>query len=362
MDAFFASVEQRDDPSLRGKPVVVGGRPDSRGVVAAASYEARQFGIHSAMPCSQAYRKCPQTVFVKPRFDAYKEISQQIRQIFHQYSDLIEPLSLDEAYIDVTQNKIGQSSATIVAQEIREKILQTTGLTASAGVSYNKFLAKIASDVNKPNGIKIVLPEEGASFVAELPIGRFYGVGKVTEKKMKKLGIYSGADLRAQSRLFLSRHFGSSGSYFYDVSRGIDNREVKVSRGIRRTMSNESTFSTDINDMDELLEQIERLSRKIVDDCRKKDQYGKTVTVKVKYADFQQVTRSQTFQQTVREYEQVFSVSKKLLLSTEAGSRKIRLLGVGISSFEGKQQQDERMMQMDLDLKEPLIYSGRSRL
>jgi len=350
MDAFFASVEQRDDPSLRGRPVVVGGRPDSRGVVAAASYEARQFGIHSAMSCSRAYRKCPQTAFVKPRFEAYKKISQQIRQIFHQYSDLVEPLSLDEAYIDVTQNKVGQSSATIIAQEIREKILDTTGLTASAGVSYNKFLAKIASDVNKPNGIKIILPKEGASFVAELPIGRFYGVGTVTEKKMKKLGIHSGAELRAQSRYFLSQHFGNSGSYFYDVSRGVDTRDVKVSRGIRRTMSNESTFSTDISDIDQLLEQIERLSRKIADDCCKKDQYGKTITVKVKYADFQQVTRSQTFQQIVREYEQIYSVSKKLLLSTEAGSRKIRLLGVGISSFEEKQQQDESMMQMDLDL------------
>lgn len=348
MDAFFASVEQRDDPSLRGQPVVVGGKPDSRGVVAAASYEARQFGIHSAMPCSQAYRKCPQTIFVKPRFEAYKETSQQIRQIFFEYSDLVEPLSLDEAYLDVTENKVGQISATIIAQEIRSKILQKTKLTASAGVSYNKFLAKIASDINKPNGIKIILPEQGAAFVAQLPIGKFYGIGKVTEDKMKKLGIHNGADLRTQSLHFLSQNFGSAGHYFYDVSRGIDDRAVKVSSGMRRTMSNESTFPTDLDDVDQLLEHIARLSRKIADDCSKKELYGKTLTLKVKYADFQQITRSQTFQQTIREYEQIYSVSKQLLLNTEAGTRKIRLLGVGISAFEGKPD-DEQMIQMSLD-------------
>lgn len=196
MDAFFASVEQRDNPPLRGKPVVVGGKPDGRGVVAAVSYEARQYGIHSAMPCSQAYRKCPQTIFVKPRFEAYKKASQQLRVIFLQYADIIEPLSLDEAYLDVTDNKVNQPSATIIAEQIRSDIFQKTGLTASAGVSYNKFLAKIASDINKPTGIKVILPDEGEAFVAELPIGKFYGIGKVTEKKMQQLEIQTGRDLK----------------------------------------------------------------------------------------------------------------------------------------------------------------------
>jgi len=274
MDAFFASVEQRDNPSLYGQPVVVGGRPDSRGVVAAASYEARQYGIRSAMPCSQAYRKCPQTVFVKPRFQAYREVSQQIRQIFLDYTDLIEPLSLDEAYLDVTENKTNHESATIIAQEIREKIVQQTKLTASAGVSYNKFLAKIASDINKPNGIKVILPEQGESFVAQLPIGLFYGIGKVTEEKMKKLGINIGKDLKAKSMNFLTHHFKNSAAYYYNVSRGIDNREVKKPTGVSKTISNESTFSTDIENIDELLQHISRLSEKLINDCERKKASG----------------------------------------------------------------------------------------
>ncbi|MFK5891597.1 MAG: DNA polymerase IV [Pseudomonadota bacterium] len=346
MDAFFASVEQRDNPSLRGCSVVVGGRPDSRGVVAAASYEARQYGIHSAMPCSQAYRLCPQTIFVKPRFDAYKKVSQQIRQVFLEYSDLIEPLSLDEAYLDVTKNKIQQPSATIIAQEIRVKIFERTKLTASAGISYNKFLAKIASDINKPDGIKVILPEQGETFVAELAIGKFYGIGKVTEEKMKKMGIYTGADLKAKPLQFLTQYFGNSAHYFYNVSRGIDDRQVKISSGVRKNMSNETTFSTDIDDIDELLKHLSRLSKKIADDCLKKDLYGKTITLKVEYDNFQQITRSQTFQQTINDYQQIYSVSKKLLMSTEAGKRKIRLLGVGISSFD-KQQVE----QLTLDLR-----------
>ncbi|MFK5986174.1 MAG: DNA polymerase IV [Pseudomonadota bacterium] len=348
MDAFFASVEQRDNPALYGQPVVVGGRPDSRGVVAAASYEARQFGICSAMPCSQAYRKCPHTIFVKPRFEAYRKVSQQIRQIFAQYSDLIEPLSLDEAYVDVTKNKVEQISATIIAQEIRAKILECTQLTASAGVSYNKFLAKIASDINKPNGIKVILPEQGEAFVAELAIGKFYGIGKVTEEKMKKIGIYTGADLKAKSMHFLNHHFGNSANYFYNVSRGIDNREVKISTGLRKTMSNESTFSSDIDEMDELFKQLSRLAKKIIEDCDKKNIYGRTLTIKVKYADFHQITRSQSFQQVLKDYQQVYSMCKKLLLSTEAGKRKIRLLGVGISSFENKQFKQIQQMTLDL--------------
>ena len=270
MDAFFASVEQRDNPLLQGKPVVVGGQPNSRGVVAAASYEARQYGIHSAMPCSQAYRKCPQTVFVKPRFEAYKQTSQEIRSIFLYYTDSVEPLSLDEAYLDVTENKIGQASAIRIAEQIRQKIYQQTGLTASAGVSYNKFLAKIASDINKPNGIKVILPSEGEAFVAGLAIGKFYGIGKVTEAKMKKLGINKGVDLKAKSLDFLRQHFGNSAHYFYNVSRGIDEREVKGQRSLRKSLSNETTFAQDIDDMDTLLQHLSCLVKEVIADLRTK--------------------------------------------------------------------------------------------
>jgi DNA polymerase IV len=351
MDAFFASVEQRDDPSLTGQPVVVGGHPDSRGVVAAASYEARQYGIHSAMPCSQAYRLCPKTTFVKPRFAAYKEVSQQIRQIFSYYTDLIEPLSLDEAYLDVTENKINQESATLIAKEIRRKIVEQTGLTASAGVSYNKFLAKTASDINKPNGLKVILPEQGEDFVAQLAIGKFYGIGKVTEEKMKQMGIFTGSDLKSKSQEFLVQHFGSSGNYFYHVSRGNDNREVTISSGLRKSMSNECTFASDIDDMDELLQYLSQLSQEISNDCSQKKLQGKTITLKVKYADFQQVTRSQSFHPAINNAEQIYSISKNLLSRTEAGKRKVRLLGVGMSSFEDSSTQENQLIQMELDLR-----------
>jgi len=348
MDAFYASVEQRDNPALRGHPVVVGGRPDSRGVVAAASYEARQYGIHSAMPCSQAYRKCRQTIFVKPRFDAYKKVSQQIRQIFAEYTENIEPLSLDEAYLDVTENKAGQGSATLIAQEIRKKILERTGLNASAGVSYNKFIAKIASDINKPNGIKVILPEEGEAFVASLPIRKFYGIGKATEERMKNLQIFNGADLKTKSIQFLSQHFGNSAEYYYNIARGIDNREVKTS-GVRKSVSSESTFSTDIDDIDSLLQHISRLAKEVSEALQKKEIQGKTISIKVKYDNFQQITRSKSIQQAINNYEQIYSISKALLLNTEAGKRKVRLLGVGLSSFGHEEL--EQAVQLELDLR-----------
>lgn len=347
MDAFFASVEQRDNPSLIGKSVVVGGNPQSRGVVAAASYEARKFGIHSAMPCSQAYRKCPQTVFIRPRFDAYKKVSQQIREIFLEYTPIVEPLSLDEAYLDVTINKVNQTSATIIAEEIRHKILHVTGLTASAGVSYNKFLAKTASDINKPNGIKVILPKEGEAFVAQLAIGKFYGIGRVTEEKMKNLGIYKGIDLKAQSLEFLSQYFGNSALYFYNVSRGIDNREVKGKRGLRKSLSNETTFATDIDDIEELHHYLSVLSKELADELKNKKLRGKTITLKVKYDDFQQVTRSQTFKQTLSAYKEVYSVCIQLLKNTNAGKRKVRLIGIGVSSF--CYQKPGKMQQMEFD-------------
>ena len=349
MDAFFASVEQRDNPELKGKPVVVGGRPNSRGVVAAASYEARKFGIRSAMPCSQAYRKCPQTIFVRPNFKAYKQVSSQIREIFQEYTDVIEPLSLDEAYLDVSSNKINQPSATIIAQEIRAKILNITKLTASAGVSYNKFLAKTASDINKPNGIKVILPDEGPEFVLNLRIGQFYGIGKATEAKMKHLGIYTGADLKSKSLGYLSQYFGSSAQYFYDVSRGIDNREVKANRGQRKSLSNETTFAEDIADMQQLHQVLSNLSEEVAQDLKARDLSGKTVTLKVKYDNFKQITRSHTLDNPVQDYKTIYATSTYLLKQTEAGSRKVRLLGVGLSSFIDKTVANYQ--QMDLDLK-----------
>jgi len=347
MDAFFASVEQRDSPSLRGKPVVVGGKPDSRGVVAAASYEARQYGIHSAMPCSQAYRKCPQTIFVKPRFEAYKKVSRQIRAIFLQYTDIIEPLSLDEAYPDVTVNNVEQSSATIIAEQIRSEIYQQTGLTASAGVSYNKFLAKTASDINKPDGIKVILPEEGEAFVSDLPIGKFYGIGKVTEKRMQQLGILTGMDLKEKSLEYLRLHFKNSASYFYNVSRGIDDRPVKGIRSPRKSLSNETTFTYDTDDIRELHDYLKQLAEEVSEDLQHQKLMGKTITLKVKYDNFELVTRSQTFQQAINDGKQIYRVCKNLLTHTEAGLRKVRLLGVGLSLFN--HQKSEQMQQMELD-------------
>lgn len=347
MDAFFASVEQRDNPTLRGKPVVVGGLPNSRGVVAAASYEARQYGIYSAMPCSQAYRKCSQTIFVPPRFEEYKNVSQEIRKIFAEYSDKIEPLSLDEAYLDVSDNKKNQGSATLLAGEIRAQILQQTGLTASAGISYNKFLAKMASDVNKPNGMKVILPEEGEAFVASLPIGKFYGIGKVTEERMKKLGIFNGSDLKTKSMRFLALHFGKSGEYFYHIARGIDDREVKSTR-IRKTLGNETTFASDINDLDILLQHLVRLVQEVSDDLQKNDLQGKTITLKVKYDNFQQITRSKTFPHAIKHPQEIYAIAKSLLLNTDAGQRKVRLLGVSISSF--LHELDDQSAQLNLNL------------
>ncbi|MCW8929773.1 MAG: DNA polymerase IV [Gammaproteobacteria bacterium] len=357
MDAFFASVEQRDNPVLRNRPVVVGGNPDSRGVVAAASYEARQFGIHSAMPCSQAYRKCPQATFVKPRFEAYREVSQQIHAIFSQYSDLIEPLSLDEAYLDVTENKVNNPSATHIAETIRQQIKQQTQLTASAGVSYNKFLAKIASDINKPNGIKVVLPEEGEAFVAKLAIGQFYGIGQATEKKMRALDIENGAQLKEKSLDFLIKNFGKSGSFFYKIARGIDERVVNNTR-IRKSLGSETTFSMDILNRDELLKYLSQLVKEVSEDLLKKKLKGKTVTLKVKFDDFVQVTRSKTIERKINDYDTIYSLCKMLLTKTDAGQRKVRLLGVSLSSFEDLSDENglekKPMQQLELDLSHTL--------
>jgi DNA polymerase-4 len=330
MDAFYAAVEQRDNPQYRGKPVIVGGRPDSRGVVATCSYEARRFGIHSAMPCARAYRLCPAAVFVRPRFDVYRLISQQIRTIFLSYTDLVEPLSLDEAYLDVTQNKAGLQSATWVAQNIRQEIRQATGLTASAGVSYNKFLAKIASDVHKPDGLMVVTPAQAEAFIAELPIRKFHGVGRVTEKKMHHLGVYTGADLRQHDLNLLNSCFGKAGQYYYNIARGIDLRPVTPNR-LRKSIGKETTLKEDLGDSGQMLTIIGDLAEKVATLLEKKQTAGLTLTLKVKYADFQIATRSVSRDTAIASAEEILALSEQLLKKTEAGQRPVRLLGVTIS-------------------------------
>ncbi|WP_310378795.1 DNA polymerase IV, partial [Flavobacterium sp.] len=292
MDAFYASVEQLDNPVLRGKPVAVGGE-ENRGVVAAASYEARKFGVRSAISGVLARKNCPELIFVKPRFDRYKEISNKIRKIFYEYTDLVEPLSLDEAYLDVTQNKKGNPSATLLAQEIRLRVLNETGLTASAGISINKFVAKIASDYNKPNGQKTVNPDEVISFLEVLPIRKFYGVGKVTTEKMYQLGIFTGLDLKSKSVEFLEKHFGKSGNFYYNVVRGIHNSEVKSDR-ITKSVAAEHTFDVNLSSEIFMMEQLKNIAISLEKRLKKHQIAGKTVTLKIKYSDFTQQTRSKT--------------------------------------------------------------------
>jgi DNA polymerase-4 len=293
MDAFYASVEQRDDASLRGRPVIVGGRPNGRGVVAACSYEARAFGIHSAMPSAEAGRRCPHAAFVKPRFDVYKQASQQIHAVFREFTDLIEPLSLDEAYLDVTSNRLFNGSAYRLAREIKSLIRERTGLIASAGVSYNKFLAKIASDYRKPDGLFCILPEEGEAFVASLEVGRFHGVGKVTEARMHDLGILTGGDLRLWSEAELAREFGKSAGYYYRAARGIDYRPVRISR-TRKSMGSERTFGDNLHDRVEMLEVLTALVDDLRDQLAAKSLSCKTITVKVRFSDFSTYTRAHT--------------------------------------------------------------------
>ncbi|MBF0257397.1 MAG: DNA polymerase IV, partial [Desulfamplus sp.] len=293
MDAFYASVEQRDNPELKGKPVIVGGDPYQRGVVAACSYEARAFGIHSAMPGKRAFKCCPHAIFIKPNFEKYRAVSVQIREIFYEYSDLVEPLSLDEAFLDVTENKKNLPSATEVAIRIRNEIFNRTGLTASAGISFNKFLAKIASDVNKPNGIKVVKPGDADDFIDTLPIRKFFGVGKVTELKMSRIGIKTGADLKQYDKLELMQIFGKSGEYFYNIAHAQDNRPVIAQRE-PKSLGKETTLNKDTDDTEQMLKILERIALQIESLIIQKEISGKTLTLKVKYYDFQSITRSIT--------------------------------------------------------------------
>ena len=344
MDAFFASVEQRDHPDLRGKPVAVG-RDQARGVVAAASYEARVFGVRSAMPSVTARRQCPDLIFAPPRFEVYRAVSTQIHEVFRRFTDLIEPLSLDEAYLDVTQACTDGVTATEIAQDIRKGILEVTGLTASAGVSYNKFLAKLASDQDKPNGLTVITPRKGADFVASLPVGRFNGVGPVTEAKMKNLGILTGADLRDKHLTFLVEHFGSSAERYHAIARGIDDRPVRPDR-VRKSVGSENTFAEDITELEVASAQLEPIIAKVVTRCAEKDLAGRTVTLKVKYADFEQITRRMTLPTSVRDSEVIMSVARELLGGEYPFRKGIRLLGVSVSGFEGKEPQHEAQLEL----------------
>lgn len=335
MDAFYASVEQRDNPQLRGQPVAVGGSA-ARGVVAAASYEARAFGVHSAMPSVTAKRKCPHLIFVPPRFEVYRQVSQQIRAIFAEYTPLMEPLSLDEAYLDVTENLKQMEIATEIATEIRARIKSVTGLNASAGISYNKFLAKMASDLNKPNGQAVITPKNGPAFVEALPVKKFHGVGPATAERMKRHGIETGHDLKSKSLQFLQQHFGKSGPYFYGIARGIDERQVKADR-VRKSVGAEDTFAQDIDALDAAQTELRPLAEKIWRYCEAHDITGKTVTVKIKYSDFTQATRSRTVPQGLSSIELVLEIADALLSSVYPFKRPVRLLGITLSSLSTEQ-------------------------
>lgn len=330
MDAFYASVEQMDNPDLRGKPVAVGGN-EIRGVVSAASYEARKFGVRSALSGTLAKKYCPDLIFVKPRFDRYKEISQKIRKIFHDYTDLVEPLSLDEAYLDVTNNKKGNPSASLIAQEIRLRIFNEVGLTASAGISVNKFIAKVASDVNKPNGQKTVSPDEVIPFLEELPIRKFYGVGKVTAEKMYQLGIFTGLDLKRKPIEFLEKHFGKSGTYYFYVVRGIHNSEVKPNR-ITKSVAAEHTFDENLTSEIFMQERLENIAAELDRRLKKHKIAGKTVTLKIKYSDFSQQTRSKTLPYFISDKSLLFDTVKELLFQ-ERMKDSVRLLGISLSNL-----------------------------
>ena len=348
MDAFYASVEQRDDPSLRGKPLAVGGSAQ-RGVVAAASYEARAFGVRSAMPSVTAKRRCPDLLFVKPRFDVYKAVSLQIREIFAEHTDIIEPLSLDEAYLDVTENKQGITSATAIAEAIRRRIREVTGLTASAGVSYNKFLAKLASDHRKPDGLFVVTPAMGAAFVETLPVGRFHGVGPATVAKMERLGILTGADLKSQSLAFLQERFGKIGPYYYGISRGIDERPVRANR-IRKSVGAENTFSADLHTPDAMREALGPIIDKVWRHCEGAGTRGRTVTLKVKYADFRQITRALSSAAPVGSRAEIERAAFRLIDDLPADPRGVRLLGVTLSALTNETRAAPQPAQFALPL------------
>ncbi|NJM74890.1 MAG: DNA polymerase IV [Acaryochloridaceae cyanobacterium RU_4_10] len=344
MDAFYASVEQRDNPQYRGKPIVVGGRPEKRGAVAAASYEARQFGIHSAMPSRTALQRCPHLIFAVPRFDVYRGISEQIRAIFKNYTDLVEPLALDEAYLDITTNKVNNPSATAIARDIQQDIFDETKLTASAGVSLNKFLAKIASGMNKPNGLTVILPTEAEAFVEALAIGSFYGIGRATAHKMHELGIHTGADLKRWNEIDLVKQFGKTSHFYYQIARGIDERLVNPNR-IRKSIGAENSFDPDLEGIGRIELELNAIVQVVRQRLERTGARGRTITLKVKFADYQQITRSRTMLGFITGERQILAIAQELLAGIELENTKIRLLGITLSNLD-----TESYEQLVLDL------------
>ncbi|AXT51707.1 DNA polymerase IV [Aquimarina sp. BL5] len=347
MDAFYASVEQMDNPELKGKPLAVGGG-GKRGVVSAASYEARKFGVRSAMPGFTARKLCPDLLFVRPRFDRYQEISKQIRKIFFDYTDLVEPLSLDEAYLDVTENKKGNPSASLIAQEIRQRIFDEVGLTASAGISINKFIAKVASDYNKPNGQKTVNPEEVIEFLEDLDVKKFYGVGKVTQAKMYQLGIYTGKDLKTKSEEFLIQHFGKSGGHYYNIVRGIHLSEVKPNRE-RKSLAAERTFSENISSEIYMLERLENIAEELQKRLKRSKVAGRTLTLKIKYSDFTLQTRSKTLPYFVSDADILLETAKELLYQSEM-KNSVRLLGISLSNLNTTKKDQKKIEKEEVEI------------
>ncbi len=345
MDAYYAAIEIRENPSLKGKPVVVGGPPDSRGVVSTSSYEARRYGIHSGMPSSQAWRLCPPAVFVYPQFNIYKDVTNQIRDIFFQYTDMVEPMSLDEAYLDVTTNKVNEPYATNIAEQIKKKILVQTKLTCSAGVSYNKFLAKIGSELNKPDGLTIIPPHRAQEILFNLPIEKFHGIGKVTAARMQKMGIKTGEDLYSWDLVKLIKYFGKIGVFFYYVVRGIDNRDI-ITESEPKSISNENTFHNDIDSIDVLLQELMRIAEKVSSRMKMNSIQGQLLTLKLKYDNFEQITRSITLPIITNDKDILFRFAEQLLVQNWDHKRKVRLIGVGISKLEiaGSMESDQMVL------------------
>lgn len=335
MDAFYASIEQRDNPLYRGKPIVVGGSPEGRGVVATASYEARKFGLHSAMSSKRALQLCPEVIFIRPRFNVYKEVSVKLREIFSRYTDLIEPLSLDEAYLDVTHDKLNIGSAIEIAKQIRQTIKDELNLTASAGVSVNKFVAKIASDMQKPDGLTFIAPSKVESFIENLPVEKFFGVGKVTAEKMKKMNLFTGADLKKLTEHEMVQRFGKVGRFYYNIVRGIDDRIVQPERETK-SVGAEDTFLHDISDIEEMSAELDRIAQTTYNRLQKYNLKGRTLTLKIKFSDFRQITRSQSFANPIGELEQIQVIARSLLISAGLEGKKVRLLGVTLSNFKEK--------------------------
>ncbi len=347
MDAFYAAVEIRENPSLKGKCLIVGGSPNSRGVVSTCSYEARKFGVRSGMPCSQAWRLCPQGIFVNCNFGLYREASAKIREVFHRYTSLVEPVSLDEAYLDVTTNLIDEPDSMVIARRIKQEIMEATQLTCSVGVSFNKFLAKIGSEMQKPDGLSQITPENASEILFALPIGKFHGIGSVTAAKMQKMGIHTGADLHKWSATDLVNHFGKMGLFFYNVVRGIDEREV-ISYRDPKSISCEHTFNEDISDMKELVQNLKDLVERLVIRMHNKNIRGKSIMLKIKYDNFELVTRSASLTQSTADQKTIFKHAQRLLVENWDESRKIRLLGVGLSRLDLDSSTSEEQLFLDI--------------